>query len=265
MIVVDILQKRSARNTFSHHLLRCFYFYSAFFQFDYHVAHIPSVLNTAADALSRNNMTSFFLLFLRLLGFKCLPHCLDSSSPSDQIGDPPTGYRCLSVLCALTSTIHSCLLPFGCQRYIQFCSRFHLTLLPLCQDNVVRFVASLALSGVSHSSIRSYLSGIRFLQLAHGLPDPCLSSFPLLGYVLRGIHRLPAPHPCLPRLPITPEILQMLFTSWSQAPQDKRYDGSHAMGSMLYWIFWVPSVRGIYQPVPSSFQAYHAFTTGCLC
>ena len=60
MTVVDILRKRSARNTVAHHLLRCFYFYSAFFQFDYHVAHIPGVLNTAADALSRNNMTSFF-------------------------------------------------------------------------------------------------------------------------------------------------------------------------------------------------------------
>ena len=111
-------------------------------------------------------------------------------------------------------------------RYIQFCSQFHLTPLPHCQDNVVWFVTSLALSGVSHSSICSYLSGIWFLQLAHGLPDPCISSFPLLGYVLRGIHRLPAPHPRLPRLPITPEILQMLFTSWSQAPQDKHYDAA---------------------------------------
>ena len=37
----------------------CFYFYSAFFQFQYSVEHISGTHNTAADALSRNNLTLF--------------------------------------------------------------------------------------------------------------------------------------------------------------------------------------------------------------
>ena len=55
MAVVAILKKQSARSPIAHHLLRCLYFYTAFFQFDYTTEHIPGVLNTAADALSRNN------------------------------------------------------------------------------------------------------------------------------------------------------------------------------------------------------------------
>ena len=138
--------------------------------------------------------------------------------------------------------------------YIQFCSRFHLTPLPLCQDNVVRFVASLALSGVLHSSIRSYLSRIRFLQLAH----PCLFSFPQLGYVLQGIHRLPAPHSHLPRFPITPEILQMLFTSWSQAPQDKRYDAA------MLWAACCTGFFGFLRSGEFTCQSHRAFRSTML-
>ena len=59
MAVVDILRKRSARSPLAHHLLRCLYFYTALFQFDHTAEHIPGVLNTAADALSRNNLPLF--------------------------------------------------------------------------------------------------------------------------------------------------------------------------------------------------------------
>lgn len=57
--VVDILKKRSARNAVAHHLLRCLYFYAAFYQFDHSAEHVPGVLNIAADALSRDNIHFF--------------------------------------------------------------------------------------------------------------------------------------------------------------------------------------------------------------
>ena len=63
MGVVGILQKRSARSPVTHHLLRCLYFYSAFFQFEYNAEHIPGIENIAADALSRNNINLFSSLF----------------------------------------------------------------------------------------------------------------------------------------------------------------------------------------------------------
>lgn len=59
MAVVAILQKRSAKSTMAVHLLRCFYFYAAFFQFDSSAEHVPGVLNTAADSISRNNIALF--------------------------------------------------------------------------------------------------------------------------------------------------------------------------------------------------------------
>ena len=59
LVVVAILQKRSAKDPITHHLVWCFYFYSAFFQFQYSIEHISGTHNTAADALSRNNLTLF--------------------------------------------------------------------------------------------------------------------------------------------------------------------------------------------------------------
>ena len=98
MAVVAILKKQSARSPIAHHLLRCLYFYTAFFQFDYTAEHIPGVLNTAADALSRNNITFFHLYFPRpprstypLLSRIC-------SSLTDRTGDPPAGSGCFTVL-----------------------------------------------------------------------------------------------------------------------------------------------------------------------
>ena len=57
--VVAILNSRTARDPILMHLLRCFSFYSAYFQFHFSAEHIAGVMNTAADALSRNNLTLF--------------------------------------------------------------------------------------------------------------------------------------------------------------------------------------------------------------
>ena len=59
MAVVAMLQNRSARGEKARHLMRCFYFYTAFFRFDYIAVHVPGILNSAADALSRNNIPLF--------------------------------------------------------------------------------------------------------------------------------------------------------------------------------------------------------------
>ena len=41
------------------HLLRCLWFFSAFFKVNLKASHIPGVANTAADMLSRNRSTEF--------------------------------------------------------------------------------------------------------------------------------------------------------------------------------------------------------------
>ena len=64
------------------------------------------------------------------------------------------------------------------------------------------------------ASIRTYLSGLRFAHVVAGFPDPGLSALPVLHYVLRGINRS-QPSPTSHRLPVTPQVLQLLFTAWS--------------------------------------------------
>ena len=59
MAVVAILGKGSSTDRLLMHLLRCLLFYAAYFTFHIHSEHIPGIMNVAADALSRNNLSSF--------------------------------------------------------------------------------------------------------------------------------------------------------------------------------------------------------------
>lgn len=63
------------------------------------------------------------------------------------------------------------------------------------------------------------MCAVRHLQIVNGLPDPSLSSFPRLGYVLKGIRRAGSTHqPRHTRLPITPELLRAIYRAWSAVP-----------------------------------------------
>ena len=59
MAVVAVIQRKSAKHPLLLHLLRCLYFYAAYFQFSYSAHHLPGVTNVAADSLSRDNMLLF--------------------------------------------------------------------------------------------------------------------------------------------------------------------------------------------------------------
>ena len=108
MAVVEILRRRSARNPLTHHLLRCFYFYSALFQFDYCIAHIPGVVNVAADALSRDNLLLFCSLVLQA----------GSTTSAVPPPDTPPGLGITSMDSTVRYYItnsHTCRLSFGHQ------------------------------------------------------------------------------------------------------------------------------------------------------
>ena len=80
------------------------------------------------------------------------------------------------------------------------------------------FVAHLYNQHLSTSSIRLYLSALRFHQIAQGGSDPSLSTMPLLHYVIRGVARGQPMCNRPPRLPITLDILLRLFWFWSTSP-----------------------------------------------
>lgn len=98
---------------------------------------------------------------------------------------------------------------------MRFCSQFGILPLPLHEEPLCRFVARLSES-VSWGTIRSYLSALRFYQIAAGLPDPAIASLPRLSYILKGIRKSTPEHVRTKRLPITPHILRRLHGVWSQ-------------------------------------------------
>ena len=97
--------------------------------------------------------------------------------------------------------------------YIAFCQDANFQPLPLSEHTLCIFVAHLASEGLTHQTIKSYLSALRHYHIMSGRGDPFI--VPLLQYVLRGIKRSPTHAPRQPRLPITPAILRLLKFVWS--------------------------------------------------
>jgi len=92
LALVQAINKGSSKDNMVMHLLRCLWFFTAYFDISITATHLPGVLNTSADMLSRNQLcqfhhlhpdTSFVPAFLppSLLSLIC-PHQLDWTSPA---------------------------------------------------------------------------------------------------------------------------------------------------------------------------------------
>ena len=86
----------------------------------------------------------------------------------------------------------------------------------MVENTLCYFVATLAQEGLTHQTIRSYLSAVKNLSTELQGKDPFQSSMPRLEHVLRGIKsehakRSPKPKTCLP---ITPSILHSIRRVW---------------------------------------------------
>ena len=129
---------------------------------------------------------------------------------------------------AVEHYIDSCVAPatrsaYGTahRRYTAFCGRFGVANpYPLTESILCRYVAFLGQEGLKHSTIKSYLSGIRFAKIHLSLGKPFSNgAMPRLEYVLSGIKRVEARSraPQKPRLPITVEIMARLKDAWMGA------------------------------------------------
>ena len=106
----------------------------------------------------------------------------------------------------------------GENRYLRFCELCDVRPLPLSESSLSKFVAYLADNKLKYRTIKTYLSGVRFLQIRSGFPDPFGDShMPRLQYTLKGIKRVEAREggPQRLRLPITPKILRAMKRVWS--------------------------------------------------
>ena len=102
------------------------------------------------------------------------------------------------------------------KRYLNFCKSFSIVPLPTSEGTLCYFVACLGQQGLAHTSIRTYLSGIRQVQIAHGFQDPAIDQMPRLRQILKGVKVECGKQGKAPRsrLPITPSILRRLKSTW---------------------------------------------------
>ena len=66
------------------------------------------------------------------------------------------------------------------RRYLEFCSSFSFVPLPTSESILCYFAACLGQQGLAHTSIRTYLSGVRQIQIAYGWNDPGIDQMPRL-------------------------------------------------------------------------------------
>ena len=98
--------------------------------------------------------------------------------------------------------------------FLKFCSRLNLTAMPASESTLILFVTELAQTR-AHATLKSYLSGVRFLHITHGFPNP-LANLLRLDLVLKGIKRIKPRPPSQIRLPITPAILRRIRAGLTQ-------------------------------------------------
>ena len=209
--VVSSLSSGSAKDVTLMHLLRCLHFYLA--QFDIRVVtrHIAGAENTAADALSRDNLEVFFQLNPQAKKHPS-PGAADTSSPRlalANLEETLSGYLAQSIAPSTLRTYQS-----GQRRFLRFCTDSGRQPLPLSEHTLCLFVAHLASQGLVPQTIKSYLSAIRYFNVMVGHGDPFIpGAFPLLQYAVRGIKRAPR-SPSRPRLPLTPSLLLSIKSHW---------------------------------------------------
>ena len=124
----------------------------------------------------------------------------------------------------------------GQTTYLTFCSRLNMQPLPATEQLLIIFTADLS-QRLAFSSIRAYLSAVRFLHISNGHSDP-LSGKLKLDLLLRRVRkRKPGSHD--KRLPITPLILQKLFSILNQNPTDLENKLNFFFGPLAVWGFSV--------------------------
>lgn len=110
----------------------------------------------------------------------------------------------------------------GVKKYMTYCTRVGKAPLPTSEDLISGFVAMLAKDKLSYASIRTYLSAIRYHQIACGHGDPGIFQMPRLEYVLKGVRKDEAHNKAArrgrDRQPLTPRILKQLFEVWKRHP-----------------------------------------------
>ena len=214
-VVVAGLRSRTSRDTHCLHMLRALAFVEARYQFHLQPLYINTKANHLVGDLSRNNLSSFF---------RKVPDAskagLSVTVPPESVGGSQHGLGLAALGPSVRRYFQEGLAPAthrsydtAARRFGSFCERFQLVEpFPVSQTMLCSFAAHLADQGLSPQTIKTYLAGVRNMQLSLGLPDPRdQSSLRMLRRVLAGISR--ANHGTTSarvRLPVTPSLLRQI-------------------------------------------------------
>ena len=133
------------------------------------------------------------------------------------------------------------------RKFAEFCSLYSIiTPFPVSESILCYFSSYLACKTLSPQTIKTYLAGIRHMQITLGLPEPrAFSSLPRLRLVQSGIQRTHAQRSSSPakiRLPITPAILRKIQEQWSAKSSD--LDILMLWAAAVLCFFWLLSGWG---------------------
>ena len=87
----------------------------------------------------------------------------------------------------------------------------------MSEEKLCNFASFLATEGLTHKTIKCYLSGVQNLQLAFDLKYPEVGQMARLQQIIRGIKFDNGKRQS--RLPITPNILSMIHKVWENSQE----------------------------------------------
>ena len=133
----------------------------------------------------------------------------------------------------------------GQRRYINYCDKAHCQPLPLTEQRLCQFVAKLAEEGLSHQTIKSYLSATRQLQLAANLPEPHIGSMSKLEQVLKGIKEVKSRSVAQAhtRLPMNYYTGYPTTYATRLGPTTARFQSHYAMGTLMPLLLLLSMMR----------------------
>lgn len=212
-----IINSGKAKDPLLAHQLWVLFYLCAFFEFDILAVHAPGQRNRGADAISCNNIEVFHSQVLYAsrepsvvsvevqLGLSIVGSCWRSPEWKIWFADS-----------LAPSTVRAYTLAQ--ERYAEFClPPNYIPLLPLNENRLCRFSVWMAAQSISVRTIKSYLSGLRYLQMQRMGHDLQMSSMVTLHYMLQGVKRsqaLAGVNVPWMKLPITMNIMQLLKQSW---------------------------------------------------
>ena len=193
--LVISINKGYSRDPLVMHLLRYLWFFVVVYDIKVCAEHIAGVSNCAADMLSRNYLTEFFVVppgvpstmrnpattqgnYITKRARLDLPHLQVALQEYFANGAARSTWRTYAV---------------GQRRYLSFCAAARRQAVPTTETSLMLFATDLATSGLAYTSIKVYLSAVCPLHVTKGKHSQFTAQLtPRLQQVLKGIKKAQA-------------------------------------------------------------------------